>query len=75
MQSSNILKIIELLIKDILLEKISLNSRQFVFLNSISTSHATLLFKETIYSFTKYNNKIYTLFADLSKAFDLVDHF
>ena len=75
MQSSNILKIIELFIQDILLEKIVLNSRQFGFLNNISTSHATLLIKETIYSYKKYNNKVYALFADLSKAFDLVDHF
>lgn len=75
MQSSCLLKIIEIFILDFLSEKINFNSRQFGFLSKASTSHATLLIKEIAFNYTKNKSNVYTLFADLSKAFDRVDHF
>ena len=75
MQSSCILKLLELHILDFLEEKLFFNSTQFGFEKGVSTSHACLLLKEILSKYKLHNLKVYTLFADLSKAFDRVDHF
>ena len=75
MQSSNLLKIAEFLILNILEEKIFINPRQFGYSRGVSTADATLVLKETIYQSINNNENVYALFLDLSKAFDRVDHF
>lgn len=76
MQSSNLLKMFELILLSILEEKISLNSFQFGFKKDNSTADAALLLKETIHHNLDFpKSKQYALYIDLSKAFDSVDHF
>ena len=76
MQSSNILKILEMYFLDILAEKIDLNGRQFGFRKNMSTNHACFTLKNLVnkYITSKYG-KVYSCFVDLSQAFDRVDHF
>ena len=75
MQSSCILKIIELFILEFLKEKVYFNFGQFIFVQGMSTPHASLLLKKIVHSYYKKNKMLYILFAELSKAFDRVDHF
>ena len=75
MQSSNILKLVELHLQDILIEKITFNPRQFGYTKGLSTSDATFVLKEVVYSQFKTKDSTYALFIDLSRAFDNVNHF
>ena len=75
MQSSNLLKLFEIHMLDIISEKIDFSSRQFGFRKYTSTTDACLLLKETVNQYiVKKGEKVYGLFVDLSKAFDRVDH-
>ena len=74
MQSSSLLKLMEMHILSVLEEKINFNSRQFGFTKGSSTSDACFLLKETVSKYMKNKGKAYALFVDLSKAFDMVDH-
>ena len=75
MQSSCILKILEMHILDIFEEKIHINVRQFGFKRGTSTTDACLLLKEAVKRYLKGKGKVFSCFIDLSKAFDKVDHF
>ena len=75
MQSSCILKLFELHILDILTDKLHFSSRQFGFKSQTSTTDACLILKETVNRYMNKGGKAYSLFVDLSKAFDNVDHF
>ena len=75
MQSSCLLKIIELHILSILEEKILFNFRQFGFKKGCSTTDACWILKETVYKYIDKKGKAFAAFIDLSKAFDQVDHF
>ena len=75
MQSSNLLKIAETVMLNVLSDKIFLNCRQFGYSRGVSTSEATLVLKETVYKYISKNQNVYALFIDLSKAFDRVNHF
>ena len=75
MQSSCILKLIEQHILYILSEKISVNCRQFGFQAGTSTADACFLLKEVMAKYSKCKQHGYLTFIDLSKAFDLVDHY
>ena len=75
MQSSCILKLIEQHILYILSEKISVNCRQFGFQAGTSTVDACFLLKEVMAKYSKCKQHGYLTFIDLSKAFDLVDHY
>ena len=74
MQSSCLLKIIELHILSVLEEKVHLDFRQFGFVNGASTTDACFLLNETVNMYISDKYPIYANFIDLSKAFDLVDH-
>ena len=75
MQSSCVLKLIEMHILTILEERVVFNCRQFGFKNGSSTSDACFILKETLHLYTKNRNRAFLAFIDLSKAFDNVDHF
>ena len=75
MQSSCILKLVELYLQDVLLEKLTFNKRQFGYTKGMSTSEATFVLKETIYQQFSKGESTYALFIDLSKAFDNINHF
>ena len=75
MQSSCILKIVELHILEILSEKIFFNSRQFGFRRGVSTTDACYVLKEIMFEYSKCRRGGFATFVDLSKAFDSVDHF
>ena len=75
MQSSCLLKIVEMHILKVLEEKINLNNRQFGFKKGSSTADACFLLKEVVHNYTKDRGKAFVAFVDLSKAFDKVDHF
>ena len=75
MQSSTLLKIIELHVLSYLEEKISFDIRQFGFKNGCSTTDACLMLKETVNKYIKRKGRAYATFIDLSKAFDRVNHF
>ena len=75
MQSSCLLKIMEIHILSVLEEKVFINFRQFGFKKGCSTSDACYVLKETIISYTQEKGKAFVAFIDLSKAFDKVDHF
>ena len=72
MQSSNILKLIELHLLTFLEEKLNINEHQFGFVSGVSD--AAFVLKEVIHSYIHNDSCIYANFVDLSKAFDLVDH-
>ena len=74
MQSSCLLKLMELHILSVLEEKVHFNPRQFGFSKGNSTSDACYLLKETAHKYIKDRGKLYAVFVDLSKAFDMVDH-
>ena len=74
MQSSCLLKVIELHILSVLEDKISFDFRQFGFVDGASTTDACFLLKETVNMYINNKYPIYANFIDLSKAFDLVDH-
>ena len=74
MQSSCLLKLVELHILSVLEEKVFFNSRQFGFVKGSSTSDACFLLKETVHSYMKNNGRAFSVFVDLSKAFDMVDY-
>ena len=74
MQSSNILKLIELHLLNFLEEKLDLYEHQFGFVSGVSTTDAAFVLKEVIHSYIDNGSSIYANFIDLSKAFDLVDH-
>ena len=75
MQSSCILKIMEMHMLDVLEEKVNFNSKQFGFKKGTSTTDACCILKETVHGYMKGKGKVYSVFIDLSKAFDKVDHF
>ena len=75
MQSSNLLKIIELHILSILEEKVNLKSNQFGFTKNHSTTDTCFLLKEIIGCSIKKKGKVYANFVDFSKAFDNIKHF
>ena len=75
MQSSCILKIVEMHILQILTEKIIFNHRQFGFRRGVSTTDACYLLKEVMHNYSKGKQCGYATFIDMSKAFDRVDHF
>ena len=75
MQSSCLLKLVELLILDILSEKMSLNHRQFGFKSGSSTTDACFILKETMKKYSNCNQFAVATFIDLSKAFDKIDHY
>ena len=75
MQSSCILKIVEMHILKILEEKITFNCRQFGFEKGSSTADACFLLKDVLYNSTRNKGKAFAAFIDLSKAFDKVNHF
>ena len=75
MQSSFILKLIEQHILYILSKKISVNCRQLGFQAGTSTADACFLLKEVMAKYSKCKQHGYLTFIDLSKAFDLVDHY
>ena len=75
MQSSILLKLIELHILSYLEEKISFNFRQFGFREGCSTTDASLILKETVFRYIQKKGKSFAAFIDLSKAFDKVNHF
>ena len=75
MQSSNLLKLFEIHILDIISEKISFNNNHFGYRKYTSTTDACLILKETINKYITYpNEKVFCLYVDLSKAFDKLDH-
>ena len=74
MNSSSLLKLIELHLLNILEEKIFFNPRQFGFQKGSSTTDACYLLKETVSHYVKGKGKAYAAFIDLSKAFDMVNH-
>ena len=75
MNSSCILKIIELYIQNILAEKLNFNVRQFGYTSGVSTSEAAFVLKETIYERFNHKEATFALFIDLSNAFMTVNHF
>ena len=75
MQSSCLLKLFELHILEVLSDKLHFSSRQFGFKSQTSTTDACLVLKETVNRYMNKGGKAYSLFVDLSKAFDNVDHF
>ena len=75
MQSSCILKILEMHVLEILSNKIRFNHFQFGFVSDRSTTDACFILKETIYNYINNKSKVYANFVDLSKAFDRVDHY
>ena len=75
MVSPSILKILELHILDVLEEKVGFNKRQFGFTQDLSTTDACFLLRETIRPYIKRGSKAYVAFMDLSKAFEMVNHF
>ena len=74
MQSSCLLKLIEMHLLYVLEDKLSFDSKQFGFCRNTSTTDACFLLKETIYSYISKKSKVFANFIDLSKAFDLVNH-
>ena len=57
-------------------KKYFFNYGQFGFKSNISTYHASILIKEIVQHYSKNKKKrVFSLFADFSKAFDRVDHF
>ena len=74
MQSSCLLKLIEMLLLDVIEEKICLHPRQLGFRKGIGTSDACFMLKETMYNYSANNSSPVAMFIDLSKAFDTVDH-
>ena len=75
MQSSNLLKLFEIHMLDIMTEKVSFCTRQFGFRKNTSTTDACLVLKETVNQYiVNKSEKVFGLFVDLSKAFDRVDH-
>ena len=75
MQSSCLLKILEMHLLEVLEEKITFNMRQFGFERGTSTTDTTLILKEVVHKYTKNKGKVFSAFIDLSKAFDRVNHF
>ena len=75
MQSSLLLKLFEIHILDILIEKVYFNSMQFGYEKYTSTTDACLVFKETVNKYIRNKkDKAFCLFVDLTKAFDTVNH-
>ena len=75
MVSSCILRLIESHMLEFIKERIHLDNQQFGFRSNSSTTDATFILKETITANLGHNSYVYGKFVDLSKAFDLVDHY
>lgn len=75
---SNLSKIVEIAVKNRLIEhlvKINfVNSNQFGFQKASSTMSACLNFVETVYKFMENRKKTGSIFIDVRKAFDSVNH-
>ena len=74
MQSSNLLKIFETHVLNILEDKLCFDSKQFGFTKNTSTTDACFLLKETVHRYISKKSTVFANFIDLSKAFDLVNH-
>ena len=71
MQSSCLLKILEMHILSILDDKIMFTPNQFGFVKNLSTTEACFLLKETVGNYISKNNRVYANFIELSKTFYL----
>ena len=75
MISSNLLKVYEMIVLNVLESKVTLNKFQFGYEKGSSTYEPALLLKEVIKDrFKNKNGKVYALFADLSKAFERLNY-
>lgn len=52
--------------------QLATSEHQFGFKPGCSTSHCTVILKETLYYYTHNNNPVYSVFLDVSKAFDKI---
>ena len=75
MQSSCLLKLIEIHILEIVSEKVAINENQYGFRKGISTSDACYVLKEVMFNHSHKRDKGLIMFVDLSKAFDKVYHY
>ncbi len=75
MQSSCLLKIIEIHILDTIAEKVSISEHQYGFRRGTSTSDACFILKEIMFNNSHTRDKALITFVDLSKAFDRVNHY
>lgn len=75
MQSSCLIKIIEIHLLDILMEKTCIDNKQFGFKKGVSTSDVCFILKEMMHDYSQNKGTGIALYVDLSKAFDNVDHF
>ena len=74
MQSSNLLKLFENHILDIMSEKISFNNNHFRYRKFTSTTDVFDSEGNDIYKYITYPNEVFCLYVDLSKVFDKLDH-
>ena len=75
MQSSCLLKLFEIILLNVLSDKIKINDRQFGFRKGMSTTDCCFLLKEIMYKYSRPDKSGIVTFVDFSKAFDRVDHF
>ena len=52
--------------------QLATSDHQFGFKSGCSTNHCTVILKETLYYYTHNNNPVYSVFLDVSKAFDKI---
>ena len=75
MQSSNLLKIFEMILLEVLEEKVKIHTNQFGYEKGVSTTEPALILKQIIHNKIKIKNaKLYCVFADMSKAFERVNY-
>ena len=74
MNSSNFLKIFEVILKKFLQCHIRLNNRQFGFRENTGCTSALIVLKETLKNYYSEKSNVHCAMVDVSKAFDKVDH-